>query len=819
MDKQNSNVLWFECLGLDDIALVGGKNANLGELSRMQNTHDILVPRGFALTTLLYREFIDSNNITNIIAAQLHAFTQDKQDLHTTGKVIRAAMLKGNFSENQKNEIISAYHDLCKSVGVVDCDVAVRSSATAEDLPEASFAGQQESYLNVKGADALLSSCRLCFASLFTDRAIAYRQQQGVSNEGIALSIGIQQMVRSDKACAGVMFSIDTETGFPHCVLINGSWGLGESVVKGSITPDRYMVYKPLLWNKLLTPIIEKRCGSKLQKMIYLGADIESGQPPVTSTSEQFTQTMTTTTQEQQTFVLKDDEIMLLANWAAAIERTYAKPIDIEWAKDGINGNLYIVQVRPETIESRKDSNLLKTYQLKQSATALTHGASVGNGIICGPVCYLTDPEQADSFPSGAILITERTDPDWVPVMKKAAGIITDLGGTTSHAAIVSRELQVPAIVGTGNGTLVLKDAGVITLDCASGSTGSVYSGALKYDTKTIHLNEIPTTNTNVMINIAVPDGALRWWQLPTSGIGLSRIEFIIANIIKAHPMALIHSELVADPDTLQEINFLIDGHKNGAEYFIDTLATSVAKIAASCHPKPVIVRFSDFKTNEYRSLVGGEYFEGQEDNPMLGLRGASRYYHPSYTEAFMLECESIKKARETLGFENIVVMIPFCRTLEEADQVLTIMAKCGLQRGQHNLQVYMMCEIPSNVILAEQFAEKFDGFSIGSNDLTQLVLGIDRDSSELQSIFDPTNDAVKRMIADVIRIGHKHNIKIGICGQAPSDHPEFTDFLVQCGIDSISLNPDSVATVINDIAAAEQTFRPNKEPLITNFS
>jgi pyruvate,water dikinase len=811
MSKQNARVLRFEYLSLDDVMLVGGKNANLGELTRIQNNSTIQVPLGFALTTFVYREFIENNNIDQTIDKQLKAFDQKKQNLQTTGSAIRAAILKGTFNQKQKSEIVSAYKELCESTGERDCAVAVRSSATAEDLPEASFAGQQESYLNVQGAEALLSSCRLCFSSLFTDRAIAYRQQQRVDNEGIALSVGIQQMVRSDLACAGVMFSIDTETGFPHGVLINGSWGLGESVVKGSVTPDRYMVFKPLLCNKRFKPIIEKYCGSKLEKMVYLCADDQLSQALIVSTSDKYTRTISTTEQEQKEFVLSDDEILQLANWATDIERIYAKPMDIEWAKDGITGNIYIVQARPETIESRKDNNLLKTYRLKQSSTALTAGASVGNAIVCGQVCYLSDPAQTELFPDGAILVTERTDPDWVPIMKKAAGIITDLGGTTSHAAIVSRELQVPAIVGTGDATQILNDASVITLDCASSSIGTVYLGKLEYDTRTIHLDEIPATKTEVMINIAVPDGAMRWWHLPTSGIGLSRIEFIIANIIKAHPMALIHPELIADPVTLKEIYRLMFGYKDGAEYFVDTLARGVAKIAASCHPKPVIVRFSDFKTNEYRSLLGGEYFENEEENPMLGLRGASRYYHPSYREAFKLECKSIKKVRETMGFENVVVMIPFCRTPDEADKVLSIMDKYGLQRGQHNLQIYMMCEVPSNVILADQFAEKFDGFSIGSNDLTQLVLGIDRDSSELKSIFDPTNEAVKHMISDVIRIAHQHNIKIGICGQAPSDHPDFTDFLVQCGIDSISLNPDSVATVINDIAAVEQIFTLKK--------
>ncbi|MFT5676067.1 MAG: pyruvate,water dikinase, partial [Paraglaciecola sp.] len=677
----------------------------------------------------------------------------------------------------------------------------------AEDLPKASFAGQQESYLNIQGTEALIASCRLCFASLFTDRAIAYREQQGVDSQGIALSVGVQQMVRSDKACAGVMFTIDTETGFPHAVLINASWGLGESVVKGSVTPDRYMVFKPLLFNKLYSPIIEKQCGSKLKKMIYAQRTNKPLGSVMKKTSAEFTQTIDTSIQEQHSLVLSDDEILLLANWATSIERIYGRPMDIEWAKDGSTGNIYIVQARPETIESRKNRHLLRTYYLKQSSQVLVQGASVGNAIATGKVFCLKDPSEGASFPAGSILVTERTDPDWVPIMKKAAGIITNLGGTTSHAAIVSRELQVPAIVGTGNATQVLKTLMEVTLDCASGSSGKVLLGALEYGTRVVHLDEIPSTKTNVMINIAVPDGALRWWRLPVAGIGLTRIEFIIASIIKAHPMALIHPEKVTDTNKHEQILTLIDRYKDGAEYFIDTLATGIAKVAASVHPKPVIVRFSDFKTNEYGSLIGGEYFENNEDNPMLGLRGASRYYHPSYREAFMLECRSIKQVREKMGFENVIVMIPFCRTPKEADEVLAIMAKCGLQLGHRNLKVYMMSEILSNVILAEQFAEKFDGFSIGSNDLTQLILGIDRDSSELAHLFDPCNEAITRMISDVIDQAHKHNIKIGICGQAPSDYPEFAEFLVKCGIDSISLNPDSVASTINNIAKAENKY------------
>jgi pyruvate,water dikinase len=811
VDKQNGRVIWFENVGLNDIALVGGKNANLGELSRMQNINNILVPPGFALTTVLYREFIENNQLAELIESQLRNFTNKIQSLSVTGKTIRKAIIGGEFNEHQRTEIVNAYEALCEKVGFKNCDVAVRSSATAEDLPKASFAGQQESYLNIQGADALMNSCRYCFASLYTDRAIAYRQQKGMNNQGIALSVGVQQMIRSDKACSGVMFTLDTETGFPHVVLINASWGLGESIVKGSVTPDRYMVFKPLLFNKLYSPIIEKRCGSKLKKIVYAENVSRPNHNVSQDISVECTQTIDTSSKEQHSLVLNDDEILFLANWANSIERTYGRPMDIEWAKDGSTGNLYIVQARPETIQSRKNRDLLKTYTLEQYSEVLAQGASVGNAIVSGKVQYLSDPFKGEQFSAGSILVTERTDPDWVPIMKKAAGIITDLGGTTSHAAIVSRELQVPAIVGTGDATKTLKNAMEVTLDCASSSNGQVFKGSLDYSTNLVHLDEIPSTKTEVMINIAVPDGALRWWQLPIGGIGLTRIEFIIASIIKAHPMALICPEKIREVNSRLKILRLIDCYKDGAEYFIDTLAMGIGKIASSVHPKPVIVRFSDFKTNEYSSLLGGEFFEKEEENPMLGLRGASRYYHPSYREAFMLECRSIKKVREVMGFENVIVMIPFCRTPKEADEVLAIMAKCGLQRGHHALQVYMMCEIPSNVVLADQFAGNFDGFSIGSNDLTQLVLGIDRDSSELSQLFDPRNEALSRIIADVIKQAHKNDIKIGICGQAPSDYPEFAEFLVKSGIDSISLNPDSVLATINIIAQTENEMSKQK--------
>ncbi|MDN4502654.1 phosphoenolpyruvate synthase [Alteromonadaceae bacterium BrNp21-10] len=804
MNKQLCSILWFDEISVDDILLVGGKNANLGELSQMQHSNPLQVPPGFALTTGLYRDFIASNNLSTLIAEQLDAYHKHQQSLSDTGAAIRTAILQGRFNDAQTAEISAAYQLLCDKVGCDNCDVAVRSSATAEDLPEASFAGQQESYLNIQGCEWLMNSCRSCYASLYTDRAIAYRQQQKIDERGMALSIGVQQMVRSDKACAGVMFSIDTETGFPRAVLINASWGLGESVVKGSVTPDRYMVYKPLLVDGTLCPIIEKYCGSKLHKMVYQ-FDEQTGEALATPVSaEDFTRTLATDSHEQQSLVLNDEEILQLANWAVSIENKYARPMDIEWAKDGNNGQLYIVQARPETIESRKDRHTLQTFKLSPHADLLLTGASVGKAIVSGKVFYMQDPQQEASFPDDGILVTERTDPDWVPVMKRASGIITDEGGTTSHAAIVSRELQVPAIVGTGNGTQLLKSGMEVTLDCASGSQGGVYRGLVDYQTNIIDLDSLPATRTDVMINLAVPDGAMRWWQLPIAGIGLARIEFIITSHIKAHPMALLHPEQVSDSDIQQQIKQLISNYADGASYFIDKLSMGIAKIAASCHPKPAIVRFSDFKTNEYRNLLGGEDFEGLENNPMLGLRGASRYYHARYQQAFELECRSIKKVREQMGFTNVIAMIPFCRTVKEADDVLAIMAECGLVRGENGLQVYMMCEIPSNVVLADLFAQRFDGFSIGSNDLTQLALGVDRDSAELQYLFDPKDEAVRRMIADVVNKAHQNKIKIGICGQAPSDHPEFAEFLVECGIDSMSLNPDSVATVISHIANAE---------------
>lgn len=796
---KSAEIFWFEQIGLAELAEVGGKNAGIGEMVKGMIGSGIKVPAGFAISAQLYRDFIAENQLQESIDQELAAIEQGNKTLANAGAAIRALIMAAQFSTEQVATIQNAYQALCQRVGTANVDVAVRSSATAEDLPEASFAGQQESFLNICGADAVVAACQQCFASLYTDRAIAYREENNFAHQQVALSVGIQQMVRSDESCAGVMFTLDTETGFPDVVFLSGSWGLGESIVKGNVVPDRYMVYKPFLDNPSLRPIIEKTRGSKLVKMIYGDASTPAAVAAVK------TKTVATTEAERQTLVLSDNEILQLANWATAIEKHNQRPMDIEWAKDGPSGELYIVQARPETIESQRSNAVLETFILKESSTVLAEGISVGHAIASGPVFYVKDPADSESFPSGAILVTERTDPDWVPVMRRAAGVITDTGGSTSHAAIVSRELKLPAIVGAGNATEVLKTGMDVTLDCTEGSTAKVFSGCLNYEIVETSLDDIPATKTDLMINAAMPDGALRWWRLPTAGIGLTRIEFIISSQIRIHPMALIHPEKVTDSQVLATIGKETSAYKTKAKYFVDKLALGVGKIAASQYPKPVIVRMSDFKSNEYRSLIAGEFFEIEEENPMLGLRGASRYYHPLYREAFELECQAISRVRKEMGFDNVVVMIPFCRTPKEADLVLETMAEAGLKRGVDGLQVYVMCEIPSNIILAEQFASRFDGFSIGSNDLTQLVLGVDRDSAELSDLFDARDESVKRLIAHVIKVAHEYGCKVGICGQAPSDHPDFAEFLVNSGIDSISLNPDSFIKTAQHISMSEQ--------------
>jgi len=791
-DNHNSrNIYWFDELTIADVAKVGGKNASLGEMITTMSQDGIAVPTGFATSAQLFRDFLSQNDLDKVIKLHIQAYSCGDKSLPLTGYTIRQLINQGTFTSSQKLEIITAYRQLSKQLAQENLSVAVRSSATAEDLPEASFAGQQESYLNIVGDANLLEACRNCFASLYTDRAIVYRQEQGFDHQQIALSVGVQQMLNSH--CAGVMFSLDTETGFPDVVVINGAWGLGETIVKGTVTPDSFMVYKPFLSQAHLLPIIEKNCGSKLQKMLF------------SSSSHQSTITIDTSANERAALVLSDNEILLLARWAVKIEQHYGCAMDMEWAKDTDTQQLYIVQARPETVESQKVSSVLVNYKLKEKSTVLVQGASVGSAIATGKVFKIDSPEDIEQFPDGAVLVTQKTDPDWVPIMRKAAGIITNSGGPTSHAAIVSRELKVAAIVGCENATQILQNEQEVTLSCAEGSIGKVYQGKLAFEESAINLADIPKTKTDIMINAAMPDGIFRWWSLPVAGIGLTRIEFIISSQISLHPMALIQPEKVCDDKARAKIAQLIHGYQNPPDYFIDKLALGVGKIAASQYPKPVIVRMSDFKSNEYRGLLAGEFFELEEENPMLGLRGASRYYHPLYRDAFKLECKAIIKARQEMGFDNIIVMIPFCRTPNEADQVLAVMSEAGLTRGDNGLKVYVMCEIPSNIILASQFAQRFDGFSIGSNDLTQLVLGIDRDSVELKPLFDARDEAVKIMIAQVIKVAHQYHCKVGICGQAPSDHPEFAEFLVESGIDSISLNPDSVAQASIHIAKAEQ--------------
>jgi len=795
MNAEPVYILGFDDPAAGDVATVGGKNASLSNMVRTMRSAGLAVPDGFATTAQAFRDYIAANGVEPSLRAQIAAFQAGQAPLHEAGEAIRRLFLEGEFPPAMAEAIRDAYRRLSRAAGVDELGVAVRSSATAEDLPDASFAGQQETFLNVRGERGLLDACRRCFASLFTDRAISYRETKGFDHLKVALSIGVQRMVRSDLAGSGVMFSIDTETGFPRTVVVSAAWGLGETVVQGSVNPDKYLVFKPLLDDPQLRPIIERTLGEKERKLVYA----QGGSARTTFRD--------TTRRERAAFVLRDEEVLQLARWAVLIEEHYGRPMDMEWAKDGETGELFIVQARPETVQSSRQTARLRTYRLQEKGKTLLTGSAIGEAIATGAVCIIRSPADIDRFRDGAILVTEMTDPDWVPVMKRAAGIVTDHGGTTSHAAIVSRELGVPAIVGTGNGTDVLTESQAITLSCAEGDRGHVYEGVLAFEAEDIDLSAIPDTRTAIMVNLASPAAALRWWRLPAKGVGLARMEFIVSNAIKAHPMALLHPERVTDASELRQIRALTSGFADPAEFFIETLALGIAKIAAVYHPHPVIVRLSDFKTNEYAHLLGGAAFEPSEENPMLGFRGASRYYDERYREGFALECRALKHVREDIGFRNVIVMVPFCRTPAEADRVLAVMAENGLARGDDGLEIYMMCEIPSNVILAEQFATRFDGFSIGSNDLTQLTLGVDRDSGDLAPLFDERSEAVTRLIHEAIAKAHDAGIKVGICGQAPSNYPEFAAFLVQEGIDSISLNPDSFVATVRHVAEVERTL------------
>ncbi|PMB17164.1 phosphoenolpyruvate synthase [Fischerella thermalis] len=797
--KQQALVLPLDAVGIADIPLVGGKNASLGEMIQQLQSKGVKVPTGFATTAYAYRFFIQGAGLeTKLREIFADLDVEDVNNLRQCGKQARTLMLQTPFPEELEKAIAQAYEDLCNQYGA-DTDVAVRSSATAEDLPDASFAGQQETYLNVHGLQAVLQACHKCFASIFTDRAISYRQIKGFDHFNIALSVGVQKMVRSDLAASGVMFSIDTETGFKDAALITAAYGLGENVVQGAVNPDEYLVFKPTL-KQGYRPILEKRLGTKEIKMVYdLGGSKMTKNIPVPPS-------------DRAAFALNDDEILQLAHWACLIEEHYSQvrgvytPMDIEWAKDGITNELFIVQARPETVQSQKIKNVLHIYQLQEKGEVLVTGRSVGEMIGQGKARVILDVHRLGEFQPGEVLVTNRTDPDWEPIMKKASAIVTNSGGRTCHAAIIAREMGIPAIVGCGNATKIIKTGQEITVSCAEGETGKVYKGLLAYEVQEIPLEKLPRTRTQIMMNVGNPEEAFGYSAIPNDGVGLARMEFIIANHIKAHPLALIHFDELEDELAKYKIAELTAEYADKPQFFVDKLAQGIGAIAAAFYPKPVIVRLSDFKSNEYANLLGGKQFEPKEENPMIGWRGASRYYDERYREGFALECRAMKQVREQMGLTNVILMVPFCRTPAEGRRVLAEMAKHGLVRGENGLQVYVMCELPSNVQLADEFCEVFDGFSIGSNDLTQLTLGLDRDSELVAHLFDERNEAVKRMIAKAISTVKQHGRKIGICGQAPSDYPEFARFLVEQGIDSISLNPDSVLKTLLEIAATENT-------------
>jgi pyruvate,water dikinase len=791
-------VKWFEDLAIGDVPSVGGKNASLGEMIRNLGQKGVRVPSGFAITAYAYKYMIEKAGIDKKIKEILKGLdTHDVTDLATRGQKIRTLIKNTPIPSELEEDIRRHYREMEFRYGE-NTDVAVRSSATAEDLPDASFAGQQETYLNVRGEDELIEKVRDCFASLFTNRAISYRVDKGFDHFSVYLSVGVQKMVRSDLACSGVMFSIDTESGFTEAVYITGAYGLGENVVQGAVNPDQFYVFKPTL-HKGFKPILEKKLGSKEKRLVY-------GQTGTKQTK--------VSPADKAKFVINDDELLTLARWACIIEDHYKKPMDIEWAKDGQTGELFIVQARPETVHSQKNVAVMKTYVLDEKGTLLVEGEAVGSKIGQGQVNIIKDAKDISQFKAGQVLVTDMTDPDWEPIMKIAGAIVTNRGGRTCHAAIISRELGIPCVIGTGNGTEVIKTGSTITIDCSEG-VGRIYNGLLKFHVDEIKLDQIPKTKTMIMMNVGVPEQAFQQGQIPNNGVGLAREEFIINSYIGIHPLALLDYDKLKKKaskdkkiaEVIKKIDERSASYDNKVEFFIDNLARGIAKIAAGFYPNDVIVRMSDFKSNEYANLIGGYLYEPEEHNPMIGWRGASRYYDETYKPAFGLECVALKKARNEMGLTNIKPMIPFCRTPEEGRKVIQVMNEYGLKQGENGLEVYVMCEIPSNVIVADQFSEVFDGFSIGSNDLTQLTLGLDRDSDLVAHIFDERNDAVKRLVSQVITVAHNHHPrrKVGICGQAPSDFPEFAEFLVECGIDSISLNPDTVIKTRLRIAETER--------------
>ncbi len=803
MDKSSQFILWFDQIGIEDVPLVGGKNASLGEMYRNLTDKGVRVPNGFAITAHAYDYLLEKAGVKEEIAKILSDLdTNDLKNLQERGQKVRKLIRDLEFPQELKDAIFEAYYHLGLQYGD-NPDVAVRSSATAEDLPDASFAGQQETYLNIHGHDALIDSCKKCFASLFTDRAISYRVDKGFDHFSVKLSITVQKMVRSDKASSGVMFSIDTESGFKDVAFITAIYGLGENIVQGAVNPDEYYVYKPLL-REGKKPIIEKTVGKKNIMMVY----DEHG--------NKHTKNVPVPIEEQKKFALNDEEILTLARWADIIEEYYTKkkgkytPMDMEWAKDGESGELFIVQARPETVQSRKNRNVLEKYVLKEKGNILIKGKSVGEKIGSGQVNVIKNVHDIHNFKKGQVLVTEMTDPDWEPIMKIASAIVTNRGGRTCHAAIISRELGIPCVVGTENGTEVLKSGKEVTVDCSQGDNGYVWEGSLHYEIEKTDISSMPKTKTHIMMNVGNPEEVFDLSFIPNSGVGLAREEFIINSSIKIHPLALIHYHELRDENLKKKIAELTYNWSDKSQFFVDKLAMGIGKIASAFYPKPVIVRLSDFKSNEYANLIGGTLFEPEEDNPMIGWRGASRYYKEPYRAAFELECMALKKVRDEFGFTNVEIMIPFCRTIEEGKKVLDIMANNDLKKGKNGLKVHVMCEIPSNVILADKFLDVFDGFSIGSNDLTQLTLGCDRDSELVADVYDERNEAVKSLLKQVIPIANKKGKYIGICGQAPSDYPEFAQFLVEQGIQSISLNPDTIIKTTLMIAEKEKELGIN---------
>jgi pyruvate,water dikinase len=806
-------VVPFERVGIEAIADVGGKNASLGEMIRQLGPKGVRVPGGFATTASAYRLLLERNGLRPELQRLLGSLdVEDLPALQEAGRQARELLLHATLPEELAIAIRKAYRRMGEEGGdeVVPA-VAVRSSATAEDLPDASFAGQQETYLHIEGEEALLLACRRCYASLFTDRAISYRRINGFDDLDVALSIGVQRMVRSDLACSGVMFSIDTETGFRDAVLLTAAYGLGENVVQGAVNPDEYLIFKPTL-ERGFAPILSRRLGSKAIRMVYADPERQGGRAVRNEEVDP---------SERALYALRDDEVLTLARWAIAIERHYGEqrgtptPMDIEWAKDGPSGDLFILQARPETVQSRRTGGaVLRTWRLDpHRAEEIVSGRAIGASVSSGQARVISDPSEIGRFEQGDLLVTVRTDPDWEPILKKASGVVTDQGGRTCHAAIIAREMGITAIVGTGDGSRRIGDGEPITISCCEGDVGHVYRGLVGHHVEEQAIEALPATRTRILMNVGNPEEAFNLAAIPCDGVGLARLEFIIANHIKVHPMALLQPERVADAGEREAIAALTRGYRDAAEYYVDLLAQGMGRIAAAFFPRPVVLRFSDFKSNEYARLLGGAAFEPAEENPMIGWRGASRYYAPAFREAFGLECRALRRVREEMGLANVIPMVPFCRTPEEGDRVLAEMARHGLVRGKNGLEVYVMCELPSNVIGAEAFAERFDGFSIGSNDLTQLTLGLDRDSALVAELFDERHATVMEMIRLAIRTARRRGRKIGICGQAPSDYPEFARFLVEEGIDSISLNPDAVVRTRLSIAALEEQLESFSGP------